>query len=76
MSTFIWILIVLVVAMSVYLLVYTLTTVKGQKAVKGKYDSTIDDSVKERPYLLNPIFVSLAVSTVLVVGLIFYYAFK
>lgn len=76
MSTYIWILIILVAAMSVYLLVYTLATVKGEKAVKGKYDTTIDDSVKEHPYLLNPIFVSLAVSTVLIVGLIFYYAFK
>lgn len=76
MSTYIWILLIVVIVMSIYLLFYTLSVAKGQKAVKGKYDSSLDDSVKEHPYLWNPIFISLLVATVLIVGFIFYYVFK
>lgn len=75
MSTYIWVLLIIVIVMSIYLLFYTLFVAKGQKAVKGKYDSTLDDSVKEHPYLWNPIFISLLVATVLIVGFIFYYVF-
>lgn len=76
MSTYIWILLIVVIIMSIYLLFYTLSVAKAQKAIKGKYDSAIDDSVKEHPYWLNPVFVSMLVGTILIVGFIFYYIFK
>ncbi|MBR8645003.1 hypothetical protein KEH51_14090 [[Brevibacterium] frigoritolerans] len=58
MSTYIWILIIIVTVMALYLLFYTYSVARAQK-VKAGYDSTIDDSVKEHPYLKNLIFVSL-----------------
>ncbi|AOH54106.1 hypothetical protein ABE28_007055 [Peribacillus muralis] len=75
MSTYIWILLIVVTVMALYLLYYTYSVARAQK-VKARYDSTIDDTVKEHPYLKNPIFVSLIVGTVLVAGFIFYYAFR
>ncbi|MCY8936068.1 hypothetical protein [Peribacillus frigoritolerans] len=75
MSTYIWILIIIVTVMALYLLFYTYSVARAQK-VKAGYDSTIDDSVKEHPYLKNPIFVSLFIGTFLVAGFIFYYAFR
>ena len=55
MSTYIWILIIIVTVMALYLLFYTYSVAKTQK-VKARYDSSIDDSVKEHPYLKNPVF--------------------
>ncbi|WP_057912269.1 hypothetical protein [Peribacillus muralis] len=75
MSTYIWILLIIVTIMAIYLLYYTYSVARAQK-VKARFDSTIDDSVKEHPYLKNPIFVSLIVGTILVAGFIFYYAFR
>ncbi|MCK1992662.1 hypothetical protein GW626_06775 [Peribacillus muralis] len=75
MSTYIWILLIIVTIMALYLLYYTYSVARAQK-VKARFDSTIDDSVKEHPYLKNPIFVSLIVGTILVAGFIFYYAFQ
>ncbi|PJN86977.1 MULTISPECIES: hypothetical protein [Bacillaceae] len=75
MSTYIWILLIVVTVMALYLLFYTYSVARAQK-VKARYDSTIDDAVKEHPYLKNPIFVSLIVGTLLVAGFIFYYAFQ
>ncbi|MFJ7752120.1 hypothetical protein ACQKGI_12705 [Peribacillus muralis] len=75
MSTYIWILLIVVTVMALYLLYYTYSVARAQK-VKARYDSTIDDTVKEHPYLKNPIFVSLIVGTILVAGFIFYYAFR
>ncbi|MFE4813504.1 hypothetical protein ACFQ9Y_20590 [Peribacillus simplex] len=75
MSTYIWILIIIVTIMALYLLFYTYSVARAQK-VKARYDATIDDSVKEHPYLMNPVFVSLFVGTILVAGFIFYYAFR
>jgi hypothetical protein len=76
LSTYIWILLIVVTIMALYLLYYTVSIANGQKTVKGKYDSAFDDSVKEHPYLRNPIFVSMFVGTVLVAGFVFYYTFK
>ncbi|CAH0201942.1 hypothetical protein SRABI96_01952 [Peribacillus sp. Bi96] len=75
MSTYIWILLIIVTITALYLLYYTYSVARAQK-VKARYDSTLDDSVKEHPYLKNPVFVSLFVGTILVAGFIFYYAFQ
>ncbi|MGE7764309.1 hypothetical protein [Peribacillus sp. NPDC096540] len=75
MSTYIWILLIVVIVMALYLLFYTYSVAKTQK-VKGRYDSSIDESVKEHPYLRNPVFVSLFIGTILIAGIIFYYAFQ
>lgn len=61
--------------MALYLLFYTYSVAKTQK-VKERYDSSIDESVKEHPYLRNPVFVSLFIGTILIAGFIFYYAFQ
>jgi hypothetical protein len=53
LSTYIWILIIIVTVMALYLLFYTYSVARAQK-VKAGYDSTIDDPVKEHPYLKNP----------------------
>ncbi|MFB7641955.1 hypothetical protein [Peribacillus butanolivorans] len=75
MSTYIWILLIVVIIMALYLLYYTYSVAKTQK-VKERYDSSIDESVKEHPYLRNPVFVSLFIGTILIAGFIFYYAFQ
>ncbi|AXN40356.1 hypothetical protein [Peribacillus butanolivorans] len=75
MSTYIWILLIVVIIMALYLLFYTYSVAKTQK-VKERYDSSIDESVKEHPYLRNPVFVSLYIGTILIAGFIFYYAFQ
>ncbi|MFD4815432.1 hypothetical protein [Peribacillus butanolivorans] len=75
MSTYIWILLIVVIIMALYLLFYTYSVAKTQKA-KERYDSSIDESVKEHPYLRNPVFVSLFIGTILIAGFIFYYAFQ
>ncbi|MBK5445718.1 hypothetical protein ACWF7H_05335 [Peribacillus butanolivorans] len=75
MSTYIWILLIVVIIMALYLLFYTYSVAKTQK-VKERYDSSIDESVKEHPYLRNPVFVSLFIGTILIAGFIFYYAFQ
>ncbi|MFE4895953.1 hypothetical protein [Peribacillus butanolivorans] len=75
MSTYIWILLIVVIIMALYLLFYTYSVAKTQK-VKERYDSSIDESVKEHPYLRNPVFVSLFIGTILIASFIFYYAFQ
>lgn len=75
MSTYIWILLIVVIIMALYLLFYTYSVAKTQK-VKERYDSSIDESVKGHPYLRNPVFVSLFIGTILIAGFIFYYAFQ
>lgn len=76
MSTFIWILCILVVIIILYSLYYCLVVLKTQKDKKRELDPSVEGSAREHPYLLNPIFLALFLAAVIVTGFIFYYVFK
>lgn len=76
MSTFIWILCILVVIIILYSLYYSLVVLKTQKVKKGDLDPSVEGAAREHPYVLNPIFLALIVAAVVVAGFIFYYVFK
>lgn len=76
MSIFIWILSGLAIALAVYSIFYTVAALKEQKAVKGDLNPQVNEKVRQHPYLLNPVFLALAISALLIAGFIFYYAFS
>jgi len=75
-STFIWILCLLVVIIIFYSLYYSLVVLRTQKDKKRENDPSVEGSAKEHPYLLNPIFLALIFAAVVVTGFVFYYVFK
>lgn len=76
MSTFIWILCILVIIIILYSLYYSLVVLKTQKDKKRELDPSVEGSAHDHPYLLNPIFLALIFAAVVVAGIIFYYVFK
>lgn len=76
MSIYIWILSFLAIAIAGYSIYYTLAALKEQKAVKGDLNPQVNEKVRQHPYLLNPVFLALIISALLIAGLIFYYAFS
>ncbi|MEC2057583.1 hypothetical protein I6J18_07575 [Peribacillus psychrosaccharolyticus] len=76
MSTFIWILCILVIIIILYSLYYSLVVLKTQKDKKRELDPSVEGSAHDHPYLLNPIFLALIFAAVVVAGFIFYYVFK
>lgn len=76
MSTFIWILCILVIIIILYSLYYSLVVLKTQKDKKRELDPSVEGSAHDHPYLLNPIFLALIFAAVVVAGFIFYYIFK
>ncbi|RFU63530.1 hypothetical protein D0466_12020 [Peribacillus glennii] len=57
-------------------LVYTLVAGRTQKALKGEYDTQIDEKIQQHPYLRNPVFLSFALFFILVLGYILYWSVK
>lgn len=76
MSTFIWILCILVIIIILYSLYYSLVVLKTQKDKKRELDHSVEGSAHDHPYLLNPIFLALIFAAVVVAVFIFYYVFK
>lgn len=76
LSTFIWILMILVIGIVLVSLVYTLTIGKTQKALKGEYDTQIDEKVQNHPYLRNPVFLAFVLFFILVLGYILYWSVR
>lgn len=76
MSTFIWILCILVIIIILYSLYYSLVVLKTQKDKKRELDPSVEGSAHDHPYLLNPIFLALIFAAVVVAVFIFYYVFK
>lgn len=76
MSTFISILMILVIGIVLVSLVYTLIIGRTQKALKGEYDTQIDEKVQNHPYLRNPVFLAFALFFVLVLGYILYWSVR
>ncbi|RUQ30618.1 hypothetical protein ELQ35_07965 [Peribacillus cavernae] len=73
---FIWILTVLVIGVILVSLIYTVSVGRTQKALKGEYDTQINENVQNHPYLRNPIFLAIAIFFIFVLGYILYWSLK
>jgi hypothetical protein len=76
LSKFIWILMILAIGIVLASLIYTLTIARAQKAVKGEYDSPINENVQSHPYLRNPIFLSIIFFMVFVIIYVLYLSYQ
>ncbi|WP_153126244.1 hypothetical protein [Peribacillus tepidiphilus] len=76
MSTYFWILSLIVVVIIGFSFVYTTIIVKNQKNIKGEFDSQISEKVQEHPYIRNPIFIAYLVFAGLLLLYIFYLFFS
>jgi hypothetical protein len=76
MSTYFWILSLIVVVIIGFSFVYTTIIVKNQKNIKGEFDSQISEKVQEHPYIRNPIFIAYLVFGGLLLLYIFYLFFS
>lgn len=76
MSTFILILCLAAVVISIFSLVYTFYVARDQKLVKGEIDGSIPDEVKDHPYTRNPVFLAYVIWFGVVLLFIFYLAVK
>jgi Ca2+/Na+ antiporter len=74
MGQFTTILLVIAIGVLTIALVYTWRLAKNQKAVKENLDTKIPMTVKEHPYLRNPIFIAFALFFVLLLLYILYLA--
>ncbi|RFU69952.1 hypothetical protein D0463_00930 [Bacillus sp. V59.32b] len=57
-------------------LIYTISAGRTQKAMKGEFDSQLNENVQNHPYLRNPIFLAIGFFFVFVVGYILYLSFR
>ncbi|PLT34378.1 hypothetical protein [Bacillus sp. V5-8f] len=76
MSTLIWTLMIVSIAIVIVSIVYTFAVGRTQKVLKGEYDAQIDEKIQQHPYLLNPVFLSIALFFVFVLGYILYWSVK
>ncbi|WP_374720977.1 hypothetical protein [Peribacillus tepidiphilus] len=76
MSTYFWILSLIVVVIIGFSFVYTTIIVKNQKNIKGEFDSQISEKVQEHPYIRNPVFIAYLVFGGLLLLYIFYLFFS
>ncbi|MGX1264835.1 hypothetical protein RKD55_002639 [Rossellomorea marisflavi] len=73
MSVYVWVLSFLCVGLAGYALYYTFRVTGQVKSGKDNgFDSDVPESVKAHPILLNPVFVTIAIATVLVTAFIVY----
>jgi hypothetical protein len=76
MSTFIWILMLIVIGIILVSLIYTLRTAKTQKVLKGEYDTQINENVEGHPYVRNPVFLAIVFFIIFTFGYILYWSFR
>ncbi|KMK96998.1 hypothetical protein VL06_09195 [Rossellomorea marisflavi] len=72
-SVYVWVLSFLCVGLAGYALYYTFkVTGQAKSGKENGFDADVPESVKAHPYLLNPVFVAIAVATVLITAFIVY----
>ncbi|KQU60551.1 hypothetical protein ASG66_12970 [Bacillus sp. Leaf406] len=72
-SVYVWVLSFLCVGLAGYALYYTFRVTGQTKSGKDNgFDSDVQESVKAHPILLNPVFVTIAIATVLITAFIVY----
>ncbi|MET3698167.1 hypothetical protein SAMN05877753_10823 [Bacillus oleivorans] len=76
MSSFMMILTIGAVVISIFSLVYTYYAAKQQRVIRGEIDTKIDEDVQDHPYLRNPVFLAYIIFGVLVLLFIFYFTFQ
>ncbi|WP_239673700.1 hypothetical protein [Mangrovibacillus cuniculi] len=72
MSQFIWILILLSIGLAGYAFYYSWKVGKQEEAFEGEVDHDIPEKVQEHAYIRNPVFLSMAIATLLVILYIIY----
>ena len=76
MSSFMLILTLGAVVISIFSLVYTYYVARQQRALRGEVDTKISDDVQDHPYMRNPIFIAYLIFGTLVLLFILYFAFQ
>ncbi|WP_163103364.1 hypothetical protein [Peribacillus alkalitolerans] len=74
MSLFIWILAIILSAIGLTGILYTVSLGKSRKALRGEFDTHIDEKVQEHPYMRNPIFLAYILFFGLLLVYIIYFA--
>ncbi|WP_108670146.1 hypothetical protein [Peribacillus acanthi] len=69
MSLFIWVLALILSIVGLFGIMYTVSLGKSRNALRGEFDTHIDEKVQEHPYMRNPIFLTY----VLFVGILLIY---
>jgi hypothetical protein len=76
MSMFIILLSLIAIGVAGYSVYYTFKVAGQEKRLKGEFDTDIPESVKQHPFMRNPVFLAILVFTVFVVVMILYLSFN
>ncbi|WP_243354498.1 hypothetical protein [Bacillus litorisediminis] len=76
MSSFMLILTLGAVVISIFALVYTYYVARQQRVLRGEVDSKIGEDVQDHPYARNPVFLAYLIFGGLILLFILFFAYQ